>query len=715
MTVYVNFHFHLNMFYAEYSDEEVIRRFPNVYRALLDFLENHSEVKAGWDIEASRSIDFLRRVAPDVIDRLNNGIERGQFEVLLDTWCFSLPTLHTEEEFDFQHRLAEQKLRETFKHVSKGYFAQEGSYHPALPRFLRRNGVEYYVVQMSAVRNWLRDVSGFDHRMHELVGFDGSTIPCVLFVTGIVEDPVGKIRDMKDTEFGDVLVVILEDAEVLRTDVLESYISEFEKLDYVKYALCSEFVRSAKVGRQLDAPDLTWVPGAYDYVFWVRDPWDQHLWTLNELARQDIREAEFWIRMARSRGIDVAAEEAELIEARKWALLGQNSDKFGWNPCAYKRVQGEYECRYASEIARIAGAVASEKIFSQVTFDFSEETVKRFLVFNYHRNKIPLMPVNIGVRVEEPGLRMEEIVMWVKGEVTPTDLTIVKLHPDGTVSEANLVYVGGFEAEEIVPVEIVRGEPELKGGGFTVSEKVLGNGLVELHFEEGVPMRLVDKSTGLVYGVEGKPFMESKASFGDEQFLEDAPSLEVTNSGSRGVFAEVKLERKLTESSSVSTRFRVYRGLHLLEVESHIDVKGRHFGRIEPLNLRLGIDRPRKIWRDLGGHVVSREIKGARKFNPLVNDWVALANDNKGIIVAGDGKVRSFKEFMDAKREIGLFRAESIFKSNPMEAFQGTYSLKCMLIPFSGTPSEELILLARCCTSSPGIVAMTRYEGFRKI
>ena len=715
MTVYVNFHFHLNMFYAEYSDEEVIRRFPNVYRALLDFLESHSEVKAGWDIEASRSIDFLRRVAPDVIDRLNNGIERGQFEVLLDTWCFSLPTLHTEEEFDFQHRLAEQKFRETFKHVSKGYFAQEGSYHPALPRFLRRNGVEYYVVQMSAVRNWLRDVSSFDHRMHELVGFDGSTIPCVLFVTGIVEDPVGKIRDMKDTEFGDVLVVILEDAEVLRTDVLESYISEFEKLDYVEYALCSEFVRSAKVGRQLDAPDLTWVPGAYDYVFWVRDPWDQHLRTLNELARQDIREAEFWIRMARSRGIDVAAEAAELIEARKWALLGQNSDKFGWNPCAYKRFQGEYECRYASEIARIAGAVASEKIFSQMTFDFSEETVKRFLVFNYHRNKIPLMPVNIGVRVEEPGLRIEEIVMRVKGEATPTDLTNVKLHPDGTVSEANLVYVGGFEAEEIVPVEIVRGEPELKGGGFTVSEKVLGNGLVELHFEEGVPMRLVDKSTGLVYGVEGKPFMESKASFDDEQFLEDAPSLEVTNSGSRGVFAEVKLERKLTESTSVSTRFRVYGRLPLLEVESHIDVKGRHFGRIEPLNLRPGIDRPRKIWRDLGGYVVPREIKGARKFNPLVNDWVALSDDNKGIIVAGDGKVRSFKEFMDAKREIGFFRSESIFKSNPMEAFQGTYSLKCMLIPFSGTPSEELILLARCCTSSPGIVAMTQYEGFRKI
>ncbi|MFB0560975.1 MAG: hypothetical protein ACETWM_07160 [Candidatus Lokiarchaeia archaeon] len=717
MTVYVNFHFHLNMFYAEYTDEEVIRRFPNIYRALLDFFDRFPRIKAGWDIEATRSIDFLRRVAPDVIDRLNKGVEKGQFEILLDTWSFSLPALHTGEEFDFQHRLAVENLSKTFKRVSGGYFAQECSYHSAMPILFRRNGVEFFLILSSAVRNFLADVSDFDHRMHELVAFDGTTtIPCVLFVIGIVEDPVAKIKAMKDSEFGDVLVVIMEDAEVLRTDVLEDYISEFEKLDYVEYTLCSEFVRSSEVGRRLNVHDLTWVPGPYDHMLWVRDPWDQHLWTLNEIARQDIREAEFWISRAKNEGIDVGYEEGELEKAKRWLLLGQNSDKLGWDPCVYKRLQGDYEYRYASEMAEIAGAVASEKIFSRMSFDFSEDSIKKYLIFNYHPYEIPQMPLNIGIRLEDRVLRMEKFVLQVGGETVPSDFTSSKLHYDETLNEANLVYVGSLKPEEIVTAQIIKGKPKVDGAGaFSVSENILGNDLVELRFENGVPLRLIDKSNGLVYGVEGQPFLESLASFLDEDSLEATPSLEVSNKGDRGVFAEVKYTRMLTNSSSISTRFRVYRGLPLLEAESQVDVRGSHAGRIEPLNLRPGIDRPRTLWRDLGSQLVPLEVRDDRKFHPLVNDWIALSNEEKGLIVAGDGKIRSFKEIRDDEKEISLFKAESTYTPDPMEAFRGVYPLKCILIPFSGSLPNKYVSMARCYTSSPGIVGMTQYEGFRKI
>ncbi len=715
--MYVNFHFHLNMFYAEYTDEEVIRRFPNIYRALLDFFERFPRIKAGWDIEATRSIDFLRRVAPDVIDRLNKGIKRGQFEILLDTWSFSLPALHTGEEFDFQHRLAVESLSKTFKRVSGGYFAQECSYHSAMPILFRRNGVEFFLILSSAVHNFLGDVSDFDHRMHELVAFDGTTtIPCVFFVIGIVEDPVAKIKDMKDSEFGDVLVVIMEDAEVLRTDVLENYISEFEKLDYVKYSLCSEFVRGAKVGRRLNVHDLTWVPGPYDHMLWVRDPWDQHLWTLNEIARQDIREAEFWINRAKKEGISIGEEESELEEAKKLLLLGQNSDKLGWLPCAYKRFQGDYEYRYASEIAEIAGAVASERVFSKMSLNFSEDSFKRYLVFNYHPYEIPQMPLNIGIRIEDRVLKTEELVMQIDGETVPSDFTSLKLHYDETLNEANLVYVGGLKPGEIVTAQIVKGKPKVDiGEAFSVSETVLSNGLVELQFEKGGPLRLIDKSSGLVYGVEGQPFLESLASFLDEESLESTPSVKVTNRGNRGVFAEVKYTRMLTDSSSISTAFRVYRDLPLLEVESQVDIRGSHAGRIEPLNLIPGIDRPRTLWRDLGSQLVPLEVRDDRKFHPLVNDWIALSNEEKGLIVAGDGKIRSFKEIRDDEREISLFKAESTYSTDPMEAFRGVYPLKCILVPFSGSLPKKYVSMARCYTMSPGIVGMTQYEGFRQI
>lgn len=716
MTVYVNFHFHLNMFYAEYTDEEVIRRFPNIYRALLDFFDRFPNIKAGWDIEASRSIDFLKRVAPDVIERLRKGVERGQFEILLDTWSFSLASMHTGEEFDFQHRLAVEELRKTFRHVSGGYFSQECAYHSALPILLRRNGVEYFIMQMSAVCNYLKEFSNLDYRMHELVAFDGTTtIPCVMFITGVVEDPVAKIKEVKDSEFGDLLIVIMEDAEVLRTDVLEGYIRELEKLTYVKYTLCSDFVRGAKLGRRLAINDLTWVFGPYDHMLWVRDPWDQHLWTLNENVRQDILKAEFWISRAESEGINVDRERSELGEAKKWLLLGQNSDKLGWAPCAYKRFQGEYEYRYASEIANIAGAVASEKVFSRTSFDFSEKSIKKYLVFNYHPYEIPKMPLNIRIRLEERGLKMDEVVLQVDGKTVPSDFTSYKLHYDGTLSEANLVYVGSLKLGEIATVQIVRGKPEFKGEDFSVSENVLGNEQVELQFKNEVPSRFIDKVKGSVYGEEGHPFLDSVASFLDEDSLKVSPSVEVSNRGHRGVFAEVKYTQRLTNNCCISTKFRIYRGLPLLEVESQIDVKGNHAGRIEPLNIRPDIDRPRKLWRDLGSHLVPLEVADDRKLYPLVNDWVAVSNVEKGLLMVGDGKVRSFKEIRDDEKEISLFRAESTYATDPMEAFRGVYSLKCILVPFSGRLPEKYLFLARCYTMSPGIVGMTQHEGFRQV
>jgi hypothetical protein len=451
-------------------------------------------------------------------------------------------------------------------------------------------------------------------------------------------------------------------------------------------------------------------------MLWVRDPWDQYLWTLNEIARQDIRKAEFWMNRAKDKGVNVGGERSELEEAKKWLLLGQNSDKLGWGPCAYKRLQGEYEYRYASELASIAGAVASEKVFSGMSFDFSENSIKRYLVFNYHSYEVPKMPLSIGIRLEDRVLKMEEVALQVDGKTVPSDFTSFKLHYDGTLNEANLVYVGGLKPEEIATVQIVKGKPKVKGdGGFSVSESVLGNELVELQFENGVPSRLIDKSKDLVYGEEGHPFLEPVASFLDEDSLKASPSVEVSNRGDRGVFAEVKYTRTLTNSSSVSMRFRVYRGLPLLEVESQIDVRGNHAGRIEPLNLRPGIDRPRKLWRDLGSHLVPLEVGGDRKFHPLVNDWVALSNEEKGLIVAGDGKIRSFKEIRDDEKEISLFKAESTFSTDPMEAFRGVYPLKCILVPFSGRLSDKHLSLARCYTMSPGVVGMTQYEGFRQV
>jgi len=66
------------MWYAEYTNEQVIRRFPNIYRHLLDVLEKYPSLRVGWDIEVSVTLPYLLQVAPDIIERIKKGVHEGR-------------------------------------------------------------------------------------------------------------------------------------------------------------------------------------------------------------------------------------------------------------------------------------------------------------------------------------------------------------------------------------------------------------------------------------------------------------------------------------------------------------------------------------------------------------------------------------------------------------------------------------------------------------
>nr|HDO81197.1 hypothetical protein [Candidatus Bathyarchaeota archaeon] len=94
----------------------------------------------------------------------------------------------------------------------------------------------------------------------------------------------------------------------------------------------SEIAEKAPRWLTLSLLDSTWALGSHDHGTWVRDPWDQHLWTLNEKACYEIMKAEWWLGKAKEKGLRVDWEERKLLEAKKWLPLGQNSDKFSWEP-----------------------------------------------------------------------------------------------------------------------------------------------------------------------------------------------------------------------------------------------------------------------------------------------------------------------------------------------------------------------------------------------
>lgn len=696
---FVNFNFHVNMWYAEYTDEQVLRWFPNLYRGLLEFMWENPDVRAGWDIEVSRTIPFLERVAPDVLDGLREGVKKGQFEVILDTWSFSLASMHTWEEFVLQHEMAVKELSSVFGRVSSGYFAQEGAYHPFLPSMLKRVGVEFLLLNYFQVSEFDRRVAR-DLRVHLVEGEDGTRLPVVMHVSSLLFDPVDIVR--KGAVLGGGLTV-LDDAEIANPSRLKVIVESLREMDDVSFALASEIVRKAPQGFPISILDSTWALGIHDHGMWLRDPWDQHLWTLNEASRREIAKAEWWLRRAKEAGVDVEAEEREILEAKRWLLLGQNSDKFGWNPRAEKRIQGEYELRLASELAQVACTILSEKT---VKFERPPEGTRRIMLYNFHGFETPPSPLRVYVEFDRGVFKPDELSANLNGKPIECGLLDAALFPDGAIKSGTLTFVCSLGAEELATLTLEKGARPSGKTELHASENELSNNLIKVRLEGGVPASITDLETGVTYGGE-EPLMAQKLKLEGDVPSEDA-KVEVASRVERGVYAEVTSTVKPSEHSRIMNKHRVYSGLPLLEVETRISILGRFAGSAEPLIIRF--PRPRAVWRELGGNLSKVEVEKGKQRFLLVNDWAAVYSGGAGLLVAADCYTRSMKEVKDAKNEVSFFVTETIFKENHYEHLSGEWTVRAAIIPLKGELTSEDVRRAKVYNHGVGTLPVIHFE-----
>lgn len=703
------------MWYAEYTDNEVIRRFPNVYRSILDVLDRHPDVKVGWDIEASRSIAFLKEVAPDVTTRIRRGVAEGRFEIILGTWSFSLPSLHTLKEFVYQHRLAVNELEETFGRISNGYFGQEDAYHPAMPKILRDLGISFIILFYGQVLGFEPSLHPSNRRLHLLVGHDGTEIPCVLFSTW--ENVVDAVEALEKSQFKDCIYVWLSDAEMVVPDQLEAWISELEKKEYVKFSLVSEYVSTNEHGMVLrNVQDSTW---ARDYYLWIRDPFDQHLWTLNEQARNAIYRAEYWVKRAEQKGINVLNEKRRIEEAKAFLLLGQNSDKMGWNPCPYRRVQGEYEFKLAFENAAIAEILASEKVFhKEFPVNKDELGLKSYLLFNHHNFRLQNMPMRLPFAFSPGVVKLEELQTYVNDESTLLDVIDAKVGPDGSLLEGNFVSIVTLDPGQITNVRICQGEKFKVRSTLVAKPNLLENDLIRLELENGVPVSLEDKEGGHKYSSPSGYLLTFSTKLEGDEPLERRGEVKVTNPGARGVYAEILVEEAKTKNCHCKSFYRVYRGVKAVEIERRFYITRKHVGEVKPYILDVGLGRPRKLWRELSDHVTFREILANKSdVAALVNEWCAVSNRGRGIMVSVDGKTRSSKEIVDLPTgEFLILYSATTHPENPFEAFSGFNHYKLALIPFEGeAPPGAIINWAKGYNNSPGVIPIIHFEGPRTL
>nr|MDO8100661.1 hypothetical protein [Candidatus Njordarchaeota archaeon] len=739
MTVYYCFELHVNLWYAEYTDEEVIRRFPNLYRDILEVFERNPKSRCAFDFDASRTIPFLKRVAPDVVQRIKAGVDRHQFDILLDTWSLTLPPLLTRDEFLYQHGLALKELQRTFgeKGVSKGYLCQENSYSPTLPAIFREVGIEFLCTPYMTFSSSYETINFDKDRFVLIEGVGGAEIPALaIAVTAGWETTLQEaLRLLKRTSPNeDVMLFVLFDAEMVQPDQLDKTIKGITSTEGLAFALPSEFVRSHKPGKTLKTTWETTTIG--DFGLWVRDPADHYLLTLNEQTRHSIASARFWIDKAKEAGLDVREEERELNEAILYQLYAFNSDKMGWNPCWEKRKQGEAEYTSAMEKAIISRAMASEKFFGKkYPLEFPENPVKSYLVCNHTSLDMPKIPLRIPLKEPRIRVTLENLALVSEGVELPfeavdfrTKKPDAKNKEEQQIVEAKMVFCeevrsGAWKQVHVVakPSSRTRNKQSVK-----VSPNGLSNGQLELKLTNGLPIELTRNDLGLTLkSTIGAPILRTEVNFRNVAIrdTESIVSSLVTNSGERGVFAELMTQTSQAHVA-LTTKYRIYADLPFLEVEKMVDVALTEVGTMKPLILDSGLSRPRLYERELNSLIASRQV---REHGPdrsiLVNDWFMVSDkEQRGIAVASEATLSTLKEVIDkGSGTIELANYQTYYPESKAERFRGTYVHRFYVMPTitednskkKTSRKEDTHLLLSALARPPNIITMTQKDGAR--
>jgi len=711
---YINIHLHVNMWYAEYTHGDAIRRFPYIYRELLNVFESHPKMRIGWDIECSITLPYLLSVAPDVIERIKKGVAEGRYEILVDTWSFSLTSLHTKSELEFQINKAINCLREVFGKVSKGFYAQETAYAEPLPEILTKFGFEYILLKKETVDFLTKNVF-MPQRLgvYNIVGHNSKKIKAVIFETtyqSLKDFALAKKEALEDES----IILILGDAEIFDPGDLDELFHLIESDSEITPILLSEYIQSHKPIADLYLPDCTWVLGSNDFGLWCRDPWDHYLWTLNEKARYLFSHALFWLEKLPSSFREKF--QSNLDKILELIALAQNSDKFGWNPCCEKRKEGE--ALFLNAIYKLDSLIAimSELVSQKGYLNLlRKEAVKQFLVINNHPEiKNIRVPLSFKFKIERAPLNPNELLLKINNTNLPFALILQENYTDGEFRGeiSALINLDDLKAESLL--FLMRGAvPDTSCNEYHKSEQKIRTSQLEILFND-------DKSSLSLFSNISES-IELTGNLFDYSLESDIePSLKKINiSEDFSRPFPIFFRRKINEYYDLmrtETEYRVFSKYPLIEVIRKIVINEPLTGRLNPLTLNITNTSFSRIWRKLIDEIVLREVNDEEIY-PLVNDWAILESRDTYLLLAANSLIHSIKEIGSIDKRMFIFSPiETFYDDNPLENLEGRYIFRVLFGIFPKSYSfEKIVDIAEVYTKPPFIINMCQLEGSRKI
>jgi len=330
------------------NDDLEDRIIEESYEPLLDILLEHPT----WGVDVEMQgymIDVMRERHPDVIEKMQILVGRGQIHVQSFHWSDQLWIAHDLRSMMASHRLTMQSLDAVCLPVGKGVFTQEGQFGEGMVRILKEDGRAAVLAKNL-------------YRYHY-----GDEAPPLLFEHEGVPVIVGG-RSITTGEGEDQIQVawhFFDDGEKELTGDLDPYFGEFfafsqssaDALVAELTALEEQGFHVTTIGDYLDhlddlgvdaepmpvIIDGTWQPVDSHNTFtwmggtglWSADERDNEILTLLSRGNQLLAALETLIPYAIGEVGDpeiAAAWEAALEEAWKLQLKGQVSDGTGWNP-----------------------------------------------------------------------------------------------------------------------------------------------------------------------------------------------------------------------------------------------------------------------------------------------------------------------------------------------------------------------------------------------
>lgn len=153
-TVYIALSFHTNLYHSyrgDTNDEDGYGKDIRVIRTVLDWLDEHPDAHAEWDIENNFSLDgWLASEAPDIVTRLQDRVDAGQDDMRIMSWNNGAMASSTEEEFRVAVRRAQDSYDAVFSEQVPGVQPQECMFTPDHIGWYTDEGVDWITLFYSA-------------------------------------------------------------------------------------------------------------------------------------------------------------------------------------------------------------------------------------------------------------------------------------------------------------------------------------------------------------------------------------------------------------------------------------------------------------------------------------------------------------------------------------------------------------------------------------